>query len=93
MNTSLASSSSETNSNKSGGPPGSGLHKGVLQANRQEKTCYGREMWDCLSVLEKSTKNRSSQMENLKDLFSAIRKGLENFSAHITHASQIFSRK
>lgn len=32
-------------------------------------------------------------MENVKDLFSALRKGLENFSAHITHSSQIYQRK
>ena len=32
-------------------------------------------------------------MENIKDLFSSIRKGLENFSAHITHSTQIYKRK
>ena len=91
-NTSLVSSSSSL-SNKSGGPPGSGLNNGVLQVNRQQKTCYGRELWDCLTVLESNTKTRTKEMENIKDLFAAIRKGLENFSAQITHSTQIYKRK
>lgn len=80
-------------SNTSGGPPGSGMHNGVLQRNRQERTCYGRELWDCLNILEKNTKGRMKQMNNMKDYFSSIRKNLENFSASITHATQIYKRK
>ena len=54
---------------------------------RQGQTCYGRELWDCLAVLEKSTKTRSKQMENMKELFVAVRKGLESFSAQVTHST------
>ena len=93
VNSTRKCSSSSNSSNKSGGPPGSGLHNGKLQANRQQNTCYGRELWDCLPVLEKNTKIRTIQMENVKDLFSALRKGLDNFSAHINHSSQIYQRK
>ena len=32
-------------------------------------------------------------MNNMKDYFSSIRKNLENFSASITHATQIYKRK
>ena len=69
------------------------MHNGVLQSNRQEKTCYGRELWDCLTILEQNTKGRIKQMENMKDFVSSIRKGLETFSAHITHATSIYRRK
>ena len=85
-NTSQLSTGSSA-SGKSTGPPGSGLSNGVLQTDRQNKTCYGRELWDCLGVLEGSTKKKTKQMEIIKDLFSSIRKGLENFSAHITHST------
>ena len=43
--------------------------------------------------MESSSRARTRQMENIKDLFSSIRKGLENFSAHITHSTQIYKRK
>lgn len=32
-------------------------------------------------------------MENAKDLFGSVRKGLENFSAQVTHATQFYKRK
>ena len=93
-NRKLSSSDADSStSNKSGGPPGSGLHNGILQANRQERTCYGRELWDCLTVMEMSSKSRTRQMEFTKDLLSAVKKGFENFSSHITHATQIYQRK
>ena len=44
-------------------------------------------------MMESSSRARTRQMENIKDLFSSIRKGLENFSAHITHSTQIYKRK
>ena len=44
-------------------------------------------------VIEKSTKQRGKQMENIKDLFVSIRKGLENFSAHMTRSTQLFYNK
>ena len=93
-NRKLSSSDADSStSNKSGGPPGSGMHNGVLQANRQERTCYGRELWDCLTVLETNTKSRTRQMEFMQELLQAVKKGLDNFSSHITHATQIYKRK
>ena len=88
-----AMSSGSTSSNKSGGPPGSDPFNEKLQTNRQEKTCYGRELWDCIPILELNTKVRTGQMENVKELFSSIKKGLDNFSAHITYCTQIYNRK
>jgi len=38
-------------------------------------------------VLEKNTKQRAQQMEIMKDLFASVRKGLENFAAHLTHST------
>ena len=32
-------------------------------------------------------------MDYMKDLLSAVRKGLENFSSHIIHSTQIYKRK
>ena len=32
-------------------------------------------------------------MENIKELFASIRKGLENFSAHLTHSTQLYHTK
>ena len=69
------------------------MHNGVLQSNRQEKTCYGRELWDCLSILETNTKGKMRQMENMRDFVSSIRKGLETFSAHLTHSTLLYKRK
>ena len=54
---------------------------------------YGRELWDCLAVLEKGTKQKSKQIENIKELFGSIKKGLENFSTHIAHSTQLYHSK
>lgn len=59
----------------------------------KECTTYGSELLECLAVLEKSTKQRGKQMENIKDMFVSIRKGLENFSAHLTRSTQLFHSK
>ena len=32
-------------------------------------------------------------MENMRDYITSIRKGLETFSAHITHATMLYKRK
>ena len=32
-------------------------------------------------------------MENIKELFVSVRKGLENFSAQVTHSTQHFNSK
>ena len=43
--------------------------------------------------MEASTKGRTKHMDIMKDLLSAVKKGLENFSSHITHSTQIYQRK
>ena len=45
--------------------------------------CYGRELWDCLPVLEQNSKERTLTMIHLRDLAESIRTGLEVFQLKI----------
>ena len=38
-----------------------------------QPVCYGRELWDCLPVLERNTKERTMQMKALKEMIDCIR--------------------
>ena len=44
-----------------------------------QPVCYGRELWDCIPVLERNTKERTMQMKALKEMIDCIRQGFDNF--------------
>ena len=64
----------------------------MLQANRQERTCYGRELWDCLPVLEQNTQYKSQQIENTNVFFAALRTAFDTFAHNINLAAQNYRR-
>ena len=35
--------------------------------------CYGRELWDCLPVLERNAKERTLQMKSMKEMIECLR--------------------
>ena len=64
----------------------------LAKSGKVAQPCYGRELWDCLQVLEDNTAEKSKQLSNMKEFFQAVRIGLENFSLHVKSTIQQFNR-
>ena len=63
------------------------------EEKKTEAACYGRELWDCLPVLERNTRERTMQMRSLKELVEQIRIGLETFQMKISSSVKAFKQE
>ena len=48
--------------------------------------CYGRELWDCLPIIEESTAERTQNMRCLKTFFNQFKVAIDNFGMHMSKA-------
>lgn len=45
----------------------------IKSPTEKSAPCYGRELWDCLPVLERNAKERTLQMRSMKEMIECIR--------------------
>jgi hypothetical protein len=57
------------------------------------KPSYGKDLWDCITILTENTQHRTQQMKSLRVFFSSIKKSLELFSQSLAKANQQFAQE
>ena len=53
---------------------------------------YGKELWDCLSIIEKNNDDRIKTMQSLLSFLGALQLGIEAFSSSLDKALKTFKQ-
>lgn len=58
----------------------------MAEDSGDSRVSYGKELWDCLTLIEKNNENRIKNMKHLKTFFDTFQQTMETFCGSLDQA-------